>query len=605
MALVVQASALTLKLDKTQYPSPATVVASWTAGTGNGADWIGIYPAGVTPGSQASTAWKYINGTTTASSRGPKNGSVTFSNLGLTPGSYVAYYLANGGFTILAGPIGFTVANASPTLLPGKAEYDNGETITFNFSGGPGNPSDWIGVYSPGQVPGSSTPATLWCYTNGTTTAGGGATSGSVSFTNPGLGSGTYIAYFLANNGYGILSGPVSFGVRNAAPKWLLPVAGLRHAVAGTTYSAKIDAYAMDPDSQDTLAFGKASGPSWLAVSAAGMMSGTPTGADVGTHDVVVTATDSAGNSAQGTFRIQVFLAGTESVTSLKVMSFNLWHGFGSINNGHRKGLDAVILSGADLIGTQETVDNVSGSNVYQVRKLAEDLGWYYSPAGAGDSGILSRYPIVSQFVSGVANGVRVRLCANPVRDVILYNCHLDYLHYAPYAAQLNGATASKVLTEEMSSQRDEEIAVILSGMSGNLANADTTPVFLTGDFNAPSHLDWTNATASAHGGVGYVAFPASIACGNAGLVDSYRAIYPNPSTHPGNTWSPVYVAGEPQDRIDFIYHKGSGASPVVTGTYTTGVEATLGAWGADTTPAKNNTWPSDHAAVITEFQLD
>jgi endonuclease/exonuclease/phosphatase family metal-dependent hydrolase len=144
-----------------------------------------------------------------------------------------------------------------------------------------------------------------------------------------------------------------------------------------------------------------------------------------------------------------------------------------------------------------------------------------------------------------------------------------------------------------------------MSGMSANLANANTTPVFLTGDFNAPSDLDWTNATASSHGGVGYVAFPASIACRNAGLIDSFRAIYPNPASHPGNTWSPLHATGEPQDRIDYVYYKGSGATPVDTGTYTTGVEVTLGAWGADTSPANNNTWPSDHAAVITDFLLN
>lgn len=28
-------------------------------------------------------------------------------------------------------------------------------------------------------------------------------------------------------------------------------------------------------------------------------------------------------------------------------------------------------------------------------------------------------------------------------------------------------------------------------------AEADTTPVFVAGDFNAPSHLDWVNRTRS------------------------------------------------------------------------------------------------------------
>ena len=73
---------------------------------------------------------------------------------------------------------------------------------------------------------------------------------------------------------------------------------------------------------------------------------------------------------------IIIYAAGSESVSTLKVMSFNLWHGLGQINNGHRKGLEAILLSDADVVGTQETVDNVSGSNAYQAKKIAEELGW-------------------------------------------------------------------------------------------------------------------------------------------------------------------------------------------------------------------------------------
>ena len=39
--------------------------------------------------------------------------------------------------------------------------------------------------------------------------------------------------------------------------------------------------------------------------------------------------------------------------------------------------------------------------------------------------------------------------------------------------------------------------------------------------------------------------------------------------------------------------------------TFTTAVETTVGAWGADTAAVTGNTWPSDHAAVLTTYALD
>ena len=38
---------VTISLDKTSYESTEDIVASWTDGPGNPADWIGIYPRGI------------------------------------------------------------------------------------------------------------------------------------------------------------------------------------------------------------------------------------------------------------------------------------------------------------------------------------------------------------------------------------------------------------------------------------------------------------------------------------------------------------------------------------------------------------------------------
>ncbi|MFC1435534.1 alkaline phosphatase family protein [Streptacidiphilus sp. N1-3] len=64
-------------------------------------NWIGIYPAGVTPGSQGSLTWQYAPNA---------SGSLTFAaGLLKTAGSYSVWYLANDGYTALAGPLALTV----------------------------------------------------------------------------------------------------------------------------------------------------------------------------------------------------------------------------------------------------------------------------------------------------------------------------------------------------------------------------------------------------------------------------------------------------------------------------------------------------------------
>jgi endonuclease/exonuclease/phosphatase family metal-dependent hydrolase len=489
---------------------------------------------------------------------------------------------------------------SAQSVSPQKASYEVGEDIVVDFSGGPGNAKDWIGIYTKGETPDGDPASLEWLYTNGTQSSGGSLTSGSVTFSNSGLAEGTYSVWFLENDGYNVIAGPTDLVISPPPPQvptWIVSQFRRRHAVSGTAYTGKISAYA----SSDTTTFTRVSGPEWLNISASGDLTGTPTTSDVGKNTWTIRASNSEG-SADATMTIRVFAPGTESVTELKVMSFNLWHGFGQVNDGFRKGLEAIIISDADIIGTQETVENITTGN-YQVQELAQALGWYYGPNASGDSGILSRYPITSNSDVGVARRITVRVTANPLREVIHYNAHLDYQYYGPYEAQKSGATAQKVLTEELKSQRDEEIATIMSGMEDDLNNADQTPVFLTGDFNTPSHLDWTPAMASHHGGVSGVAWPVSTAVHDAGMFDSFRDVHPDPVTHPGFSWSPLFV-GDPQDRIDFIYYKGAGFTPIASEHFHTAIEETLGTWGGITEEAKKNTWPSDHGAMITTFKL-
>jgi endonuclease/exonuclease/phosphatase family metal-dependent hydrolase len=84
-------------------------------------------------------------------------------------------------------------------------------------------------------------------------------------------------------------------------------------------------------------------------------------------------------------------------------------------------------------------------------------------------------------------------------------------------------------------------------------------PVFWTGDFNVPSHLDWTPAAKDLHGGY-VVPWPVSAMLDGAGFLDAYRVVHPDPVAQPGITWTPSKPLDDPEevhDRIDFVYLRG------------------------------------------------
>ena len=98
---------VSFSLDKASYGSSEDIIASWTNGPGNANDWIGIYPRGVTP-SPGSSAWLYVNGTTTAT-EGVVDGSVTFTPFSLPgAGDWTAWYLLEDGYTPAAEGVDFT-----------------------------------------------------------------------------------------------------------------------------------------------------------------------------------------------------------------------------------------------------------------------------------------------------------------------------------------------------------------------------------------------------------------------------------------------------------------------------------------------------------------
>lgn len=159
------------------------------------------------------------------------------------------------------------------------------------------------------------------------------------------------------------------------------------------------------------------------------------------------------------------------------------------------------------------------------------------------------------------------------------------------------------MLEIEAESGRTGQMAELLAVMATQIADSDNVPVLLIGDTNAPSHLDYVEGLREKNCGIAGFGWPTSVLPQQAGLIDSFRVAHPDPVSVGGTTWSPIFPLSEgdtdipePQDRIDFIY-----ATKQLN--VTTSRTAVVGKPQPPLNEADNE-WTSDHAAVITLFEL-
>jgi endonuclease/exonuclease/phosphatase family metal-dependent hydrolase len=269
----------------------------------------------------------------------------------------------------------------------------------------------------------------------------------------------------------------------------------------------------------------------------------------------------------------------SEAPVALSVMSFNIEYGgtgvdFGSVSR-------AIQDAGADVVAIQEAYARLP--------ELAADVGWDYYDTRTQ---VLSRFPLISPD-GGSETPVFVEV--SPGRAVAVFDVHLSSTKYGPNAV-VAGMSADEVLDRE--SARVEEAAPVVA--SAAALSGQDIPVLVLGDFNSPSHLDWTEESVGQRPQIRYpLEWPVSRSAEAAGLVDAYRAVHPDPVSDPGITWpaerpfvkgyNPA-AAGKPADRIDLVF---SGGPVEVTDAQVVGEP------GGDGVDISVDPWPSDHRAVV------
>ena len=275
----------------------------------------------------------------------------------------------------------------------------------------------------------------------------------------------------------------------------------------------------------------------------------------------------------------RAYAPATVDADEFRVMSWNIWNG--GREDGAIEGVERVVEvignSGADIIAMQETY----GSGP----RIADALGFEFYLRSSNLS-LISRFPIQEThdlfddpFRFG---GATIELGTG--RHIEVYTLWIHYLPDFCTDVRQPDASAADLVGAEMQ-PRGAEIRDILEARAPRLRDP-AHPVGVAGDFNCPSHLDWTPAARALHRDL-VVDWPVSGAMADAGFTAAYRSTNSDPLAHPGHTWTPRNPASW-QDRIDYVYYRGP-----------------LRCSAASVLDHHVTQWPSDHAAVLAVLHIN
>lgn len=324
------------------------------------------------------------------------------------------------------------------------------------------------------------------------------------------------------------------------------------------------------------------------------------------------------------------------SPVELKLMTFNIWQEGTMVENGLEKIRDVILETNPDILGFTEVRNYKEEDWTSKIVKKLKDKGVNYNGMYVGgDVSIISKYPITASDVIFDGEGSVVKFDIKlESQTITVAVAHLDYTGYACYLPRgYYGGTPNwnvikdkkgnkspvtdvgKVLAYNAKSTRVDQINAFLDAVK-----EETSPVILMGDFNEPSHLDWTEPASQRfdHNGV-VINWPSTYALYQNGFTDAYRNYFPDEMTHPGITW-PSFAHGkgttswtplsDERDRIDYIFYKGNG---ITTSDATlVGPKESYAFDKTVTTYTDNDNfvgdtleWPSDHKAVMVTLTLE
>jgi len=301
---------------------------------------------------------------------------------------------------------------------------------------------------------------------------------------------------------------------------------------------------------------------------------------------------------------------------TLRVLVWNVLRGGNRVVDGAEKALAVIRASDVDLVLMQESYD-IDGDRPLLGAWLAEQLGWNQWQANSPHLCILTRFDITERFTHEPWHAVGARLVDDQGRDFVAWSIWIDYRDYITGTLRdTPDITDGGLLESEfVRSSRLPEAQRIIARLKA-LGHLDlSVPLLVGGDWNTPSHLDWTLDTSRVYKRRRPIDLPVSLAMAEAGFIDTFRTVYPNPVQRPGITWSPMYRTSGGKDqgfeRIDRLYiHE-----PDTPGDDEDGAKARWRlepvagqvyplVWEDEAIPVAERQFPSDHGAVLMELRF-
>ncbi|MEN7549547.1 endonuclease/exonuclease/phosphatase family protein [Rapidithrix thailandica] len=333
-------------------------------------------------------------------------------------------------------------------------------------------------------------------------------------------------------------------------------------------------------------------------------------------------------------FLLALFVVSCTQPVQFKVLQFNIWQEGTVVKDGYEAIVEEIIRTDADFITLSEVRNYKDTRFCDRIVQSLKEKGKIYYSFYSYDSGILSKYPIedsVTVFPEKDDHGSIYKAVADMNgQKVAVYTAHLDYRNCALYLPRgYSGTTWDKldsvvtdldtILADNMASQRDDAIRLFVKDAQQEIERGSI--VLLGGDFNEPSHLDWTEATKDLFDHQGLVIpWTVTSLLEEGGYVDAYRELYPNPVSHPGFTfpadcphvdikklaWSPD---ADDRDRIDFVFYQPF-AGLKLKDMQILGPKGSVVYGKREEEQTQDpfllplNVWPTDHKALLATFEL-
>lgn len=297
--------------------------------------------------------------------------------------------------------------------------------------------------------------------------------------------------------------------------------------------------------------------------------------------------------------------ANDKTTETLDVLVWNVWRGTNEVDNGPEKALQLIKDSKADICILQESYD-IKGPRTQFGPWAAMQLGWNYWQGESPHLCIITSYKIKKTFIYLGQHAIGAELEDSKGRIIHAFSIWIDWKEdVGNHLMKHPNCSDEDVLEcETKRSERLEQTKSILNYLKDENLMILKTPLLVGGDFNCPSHLDWTVETANAFQYRRNLPLPVSKEMHKHGFIDSYRDIFKDPVKNPGDTWSPLFRIhdGVPQsmNRIDRLYYKSNLSNPMLK---TIGATVYPEELEANEVPIRQRKFPSDHAALLINFK--